>query len=236
MAYEASALYPRGGVACRPFLDSLNPVEVADLYSTAYPRFYRRGIPLFYEFEEPDHIVTLLTGRVKVTRLSEEGREVLLTVRGPKDILGVLSVIDGAPRSATATPLEAVEGLVLRTADFLEFLERHPRVTLELLRMASWRLRDSDEKRLEFGGRDSTGRVAARIVELADRFGEPIEGAVRIDLPITQEELAGWSGCSREAVSRALQGMRALGWLETARRAIIVHDRDALCARAGERG
>ena len=192
-------------------------------------------MPLFYEFEAPDHVVTLLKGRVKVTRLSEEGREVLLAVRGPGDVLGELSAIDGDPRSATATALEAVEGLVLSTSDFLEYLERHPRVAIELLKMVSRRLRDSDQKRLEFGAQDTMGRVAARIIELADRFGEPIEDTLRIDLPITQEELAGWSGCSREAVSKALQGMRALGWLETARREIIVRDRESLCARAGER-
>ena len=216
-------------------MDALSPAEVNDLHSRARPRRYARGVPLFYEFEAPDHVVTLLKGRVKVTRLSEEGREVLLAVRGPGDVLGELSAIDGDPRSATATALEAVEGLVLSTSDFLEYLERHPRVAIELLKMVSRRLRDSDQKRLEFGAQDTMGRVAARIVELADRFGEPIEGTLRIDLPITQEELAGWSGCSREAVSKALQGMRALGWLETARREIIVRDRESLCARAGER-
>src|SRR5688500_7020326 len=70
----------------RVFMDALSPAEVDDLHSRAHPRRYARGVPLFYEFEAPDHVVTLLQGRVKVTRLSEEGREVLLAVRGPGDV------------------------------------------------------------------------------------------------------------------------------------------------------
>ena len=66
------------------------------------------------------------------------------------------------------------------------------------------RLRDADRKRIEFGAYDTTGRVAARLVELAERFGEPTEDGLRIGLPFSQDELAGWTGASREAVSKAL--------------------------------
>jgi CRP-like cAMP-binding protein len=220
----------------RPFFDSLLPAEADDLLARGRRRKYARGTALFYELQPSDHVVVLLDGRVKIIRISEEGKEVLLAVRGAGDLLGELSAIDGDARSATAVALEAVEGLVVATPEFHDFLERHARVSLELMKMLSRRLRDSDGKRLEYGSQDSMGRVAARLVELADRFGEADPDGVRIDLPITQEELAGWTGCSREAVSKALQGMRSLGWLETGRRTILVRDRDALCMRAGESG
>jgi CRP-like cAMP-binding protein len=100
------------------------------------------------------------------------------------------------------------------------------------MKMLSRRLRDADRKRAEFAAQDSMGRVAARIVELAERFGAPAEAGVRIDLPISQEELAGWTGCSREAVSKALQAMRRVGWIETQRRSITALDLDALRRRA----
>lgn len=219
---------------CRSFLDSLDAAEAEDLLAHGHLRRYPRNAALFHELQPPEYVMVLMRGRVKIMRLSDDGRETMLAVRGPGDLLGELSAIDGEPRSATAIALEPVEGVLLSTPEFHEFLKRQVRVSLELLKVLSRRLRDSDLKRVEFCAQDSMGRVAARVVELADRFGEPERGnGVRIDLPITQEELAGWTGCSREAVSKALQGMRALGWLETGRREIVVHDRDALCARAG---
>ena len=85
------------------------------------------------------------------------------------------------------------------------------------------RLRDADRKRVEFTAQDSMSRVAARIVELCGAVrGGATTGSIRIDLPISQEELAGWTGCSRDSVVKALQAMRGLGWIETERRRIIV--------------
>ena len=222
-------------VASPPFFDSLDAAEAEDLLAHGHQRSYPRNAALFLELQPPEFVLVLRRGRVKIACLNDDGRETILAVRGPGDLLGELSAIDGETRSATAIALEPVEAVLVRTAAFHEFLTRNARVSLELLKVLSRRLRDSDRKRTEFGAQDSMGRVAARVVELVDRFGEPANGnGVRIDLPLTQEELAGWTGCSREAVSKALQGMRALGWLETARREIIVLDRDALCARAGE--
>lgn len=216
------------------FLESLTESELESFRALGRVRSYPRGTALFHERQASDHVVGLLAGRVKIVCMSDEGREVVLAVRGPGDLLGELSAIDGDPRSATAVALEPVEGVVVPTARFHEFLEQHGRVGLVLMRTISRRLRDSDLKRLEFGSQDSMGRVAARLAELAERFGEPVADGVRIDLPITQEELAGWTGCSREAVSKALQTMRALGWVETGRREVLVRDLDALSRRAGE--
>jgi CRP/FNR family cyclic AMP-dependent transcriptional regulator len=86
---------------------------------------------------------------------------------------------------------------------------------------------------VEFGTSDTIGRVAARLVELAERYGRPSEHGVRIDLPITQEELASWVGSSREGVNKALHTLRGLHWVETERRSITVLDVEALRRRAG---
>jgi CRP-like cAMP-binding protein len=79
---------------------------------------------------------------------------------------------------------------------------------------------------------DTTSRVAQRLVELADRYGEPEKNSVRVGVPLTQEELAGWVGASREAVSKALRSLRARGWIETGRRTVIIHDLAALRRRS----
>jgi CRP-like cAMP-binding protein len=94
------------------------------------------------------------------------------------------------------------------------------------------KLRDADRKRVEFGAYDTPGRVARRLLELVDRYGENEGDNVRISLSLTQDELAGWTGSSREAVSKALREFRDRGWVTTGRRSIIVLDVDALRARS----
>jgi CRP-like cAMP-binding protein len=215
------------------FLDSLTEAEAALLESRGIRRSYARGQALFHEHGAPDRVVTLVSGFVKLSRVSEDGREVILAIRGPGDLLGEQSAIDGLPRSATATALDDVTALVLSSDDFIALIETQPRVALVVLRMLSTRLREADVGRMELSLQDATARVAARILELSRRFGDDGGGGVEIHLPISQEELAGWTGCSRDSVVKALQSMRGLGWIETGRRRITVRNLDELRRRTG---
>jgi CRP-like cAMP-binding protein len=98
--------------------------------------------------------------------------------------------------------------------------------------MVAGRLRDADSKRIEYLAQDTVGRVCSRLVELAERFGAPEADGVHIELAITQEDLAGWTGSSREAVIRALRALRELGWIETRRRGVTQLDVEQLRRRA----
>ena|SRR5436190_10653995 len=221
------------GTAEPVFLQSLTSSEVTGLRSRAIERDFARGEALFHQRGSPDRVYVVLTGFVKLSRLSDEGREVILAIRGPGDLLGEQSAIDGSPRSATALTLDPVRALVLSAADFVAFLQGEPHVALVVLRTLSHRLREADLERVELSVQDTVARVAKRINELAERFGKESAGNVEIDLPISQEELAGWTGCSRDSVVKALQTMRGLGWIETARRRITVLDWDEIRLRAG---
>lgn len=213
------------------FLASLTPAEAAALEARATRRAYTRGHALFHEHGAPDRVIVLVSGFVKLSRVSEDGREVILAIRGPGDLIGEQSAIDGRPRSATATALDEMTALALSRDDFIALLECEPRIALVVLRMLSARLREADVGRMELSLQDATGRVAARILELAERFGAAAEAGVEIHLPISQEELAGWTGCSRDSVVKALQSMRGLGWIETGRRRITVLELDQLRRR-----
>jgi CRP/FNR family cyclic AMP-dependent transcriptional regulator len=214
------------------FLDRLSPGEVADLERRARRRRWPRGAILIHEGERSDWVLVLLTGRAKVSSFSKDGSEVVLAIRGPGALLGELAALDPRPRSATISALEPLEALVVAPEEFRAFLQTNGRVAFLLLRMLTRRLRDADRKRVEFGTYDTTGRVAQRLVELAARFGEQDDSGVRITLPLSQEELAGWTGSSREAVSKSLRALRARGWITTGRRAITVLDLEALRHRA----
>ncbi|MFB4300729.1 Crp/Fnr family transcriptional regulator [Actinomadura sp. NTSP31] len=221
------------------FLAELTPAERGDLESRGRVRDFARGDALFVEGDQSSWVAVLLRGRVKAFSYREHGGEALLAVRGPGALLGEVAAIDGLPRSATVSALEPAQALAVTSDEFMAFLQAHGRVSIIIMRMLCQRWRDADRKRVEFGMFDATGRVAQRLVELAERFGQPYEGragapgraggqSVRITLNLSQEELAGWVGASREAVSKALRTLRRHGWIETGRRRLIVHDLQAL--------
>jgi CRP/FNR family transcriptional regulator, cyclic AMP receptor protein len=206
--------------------------ELDALIGLGRAKKYRRGAVLFHEGDPATNVLVVRSGRVKVSSYTEDGKEVVLAIRGPGELLGELSAIDGRGCSATAAALEPVEVVLVAAESFRTFLEDYPRVALALLGSVSGKLRDADRKRVEFGAYDTTARVAKRLVEMAERFGESASGAVRITLPLSQQELAGWTGASREAVSKALHQLRSRGFISTARRGITVRDIEGLRRRA----
>ena len=211
----------------------LTQQERDEFKARSRPRRWRRGEVLFPEGGRSEWVAVVQTGRIKASSHTAAGSEVVLAVRGPGALLGEFSAIDKEPRSATLQALEPVTALVMTTPDFETYLSGHGRIAYLLMRMLSQKLRDADRKRIEFGAQDTTGRVAARLVELAERFGAPgAPGEIRIELRLSQDELAGWVGSSREAVSKALGVLRSSGWIRTSRLSVVVLNLDALRNRA----
>jgi CRP-like cAMP-binding protein len=210
----------------------LTEQEWADLARHGRLRRLPAGTPLFVEGTRSDTVIVVILGRVKVFSSSEDGTEVVFAVRGPGALLGELAAIDEQPHSASVRSLEPVEVLTVALREFTAFLQAHPRTMWLLMRLITERLRDADRKRVEFGVYDTLTRVARRLVELVDRFGEPTETGIRITLPFTQDELASWVGASREAVAKAFHALRARGYVRTQRRTVTVVDIEGLRRRA----
>ena len=206
----------------------LGPAARDALLALGRRRRFDAGAPLFLEGDLGGNVMIIRSGHVKVFATSDDGHGRVLAVRGPGDVLGDLSAIDNMPRSAGGSALEPVDAQVIAAGDFRTFLAETPGAGLALLRVVIARMRDSDRLRVEFGALDTLARVAMRLVELAERVGEPHQGAIRVALPLTQDDLAGWVAASREAVARALASLRRRGLIATARREITVLDLDGL--------
>ena len=222
------------------FLGRVGPDDRQALEAVGRRCQVRANETLFVEGDGSGRVLLLLQGHAKVFSTSPRGRTVLYGVRGPGEIAGELSAIDGEPRIATAITLDAVELVAVSAPVFHSMLRERPGIAYALLLVLADRLRESDRFRTRFGTDDSVGRLAALLVDLAGEFGCPDEangnrpaGGVRIDLPLTQQDLADWVGASREAVTKALHGFRTAGLVETDRRRIVVLDPDALLHRAG---
>jgi CRP/FNR family transcriptional regulator, cyclic AMP receptor protein len=215
------------------FLESLSDAECAALRSRAITRRFRLGATLMHQGEAPGRVLVIEQGRAKITAATEDGRELVLAFSGPGDLLGELSALGGFPRVATVRALEPLSALAIASGDFESFLDVHPRVALVILRVVIARLREADRQHVEFAAYQTVTRVARRLVELAERYGEESAAGVVITLPISQEELAGWAGASREAITKALRDLRAVGLIETRRRHIVVLDAEQLGQVAG---
>jgi len=214
------------------FVALLSDDDRAALLKLGGRRRFARGEHLMHQGEPGDRILVLLEGHVKASYVDSHGREMVLSFRGPGDVLGELTFSHAEPRSSNVTAIGPVEARAVAASDFRGYLQQRPTAALTLIDVISRRLRDANSKRAQFGDLDTVGRIAARLLELCERYGDRTESGVRIMLPLTQEDLGSWTASSRAGVASALRTMRELGWIATERRHITVFDLDALAQRA----
>jgi CRP-like cAMP-binding protein len=215
------------------FLGALTDGERRALEATGGRRRFRKGAYLFLEDDRSDHVLVILSGRVKVSSFAADGREAILALRGSGELLGELASLDGGTRSASVSAVETVDALVVSADDFRAYLEAHPRVAVMLLQSVIGKLREANRRRVEYATLDVTGRVARRLVEFSEGFGElEADGTVIVRAPISQDELASWVGASRKAIVIALRELRERGWIETTRLGFLLRDIDAIRRRA----
>ena len=196
------------------------------------PRSVRRGTVLFREGDAGDELYIVATGKLKVGRESSDGRENLLSVVGPSEIIGELSLFDPGPRSSTVTAVSQTELLSLRHEDLTAWLEDRPKAAMNLLRDLAIRLRRTNDTVGDLVFQDVPGRVAKALLDLADRFGQPTQDGVHVAHDLTQEELAQLVGASRETVNKALADFAQRGWLRLEARAVVLLDVDRLRHRS----
>ena len=156
----------------------------------------------------------------------------MLSIRDAGEVLGELSYFGGAARVATVEALDEVEVLVIAADRLNTVLECHPHLGAVLLEVVARHCREENLLRVSLFSSDTLGRLAARIVEPADRYGEPDADGVRIRSPLSQADLAAWVGASRAGVAQGLRDLRRLGWLRTSRGEILVSDIARLRLRA----
>src|SRR4051794_24482402 len=186
------------------FLGQLDEDERQALEAIATPRAATPGQHVMAAGQVADHVLVVRAGHLKIVASGPEGEEVVLAFRGPGSLIGEQAVVDGTPRSAGVVAVDLVQMLVVPASTFRHYLAEHPRVALALLGMLSLRLRASDRQLVRFAPSDVLGRTSARLVDLCDEYGDRAsDGSVHICLPLTQEDLAGWTGSSLESTGKA---------------------------------
>ena len=210
------------------FWGLLEPAEHELLAAVGTLREFEPGAVVCHEGEPTQHVLVVRRGLLRVTATSANGHEMVLAVRGAGDIVGERAAVDGLPRSATIRALGHAAALVIPPARFTDLCGRQPRIAWAVLTVVVSRQRDTDRQRVQFSG-TATQRVAAVLLDVALHRGVGSSGAVSL----SQEELAGIAGTSRESLVRVLRALRSEGIVRTSRRRIDILEVDRLYELAG---
>jgi CRP-like cAMP-binding protein len=214
----------------RTFAEVLGPAGLERVRAAARARSLRAGEVLCHEGEEGGGAYVVADGLVALTKLSLNGRQVLIELRGAGELVGELNAIDGGRRSATVRAVEAGTVWALGSAELMRLARTDGDVAAALLVTLSAKVRESAARHLELGTTEALPRVARRVAELADLRG----GGREVASPLSQQELADWAGVSRDGVVRSLTWLRQEGVVETGRRRFVILDPTRLRALADD--
>jgi len=195
------------------------------------PQLLKKGEVLFRKGSEGNALYIIKEGSIKISLPSRDGGEVILAIFSEGDFLGEMALLDGMPRSADAVALESSEVLALNRSHFLAFLKGNEKAMKSILCSLTERLRRTDQRLEDTHFLNVSARFAKKLVELAEAFGREKGNSIVIDLNLTQTDLAGMIGTSRESVNKELRVLRQKGFVSTKGNRIFISNLDRLKRR-----
>jgi CRP/FNR family transcriptional regulator, cyclic AMP receptor protein len=210
----------------------VDPVAVQNLIEQMETVRFPRGTTIFDEGEPGDRLYIITSGKIKLARHAPDGRENLLTVMGPSDMFGELSIFDPGPRTSSAVCVTEVTAATMNSEMLKQWVADHPAIAQQLLRVLARRLRRTNANLADLIFTDVPGRVAKTLLQLANRFGVQEGGALRVNHDLTQEEIAQLVGASRETVNKALATFAHRGWIRLEGKSVLIVDTEHLARRA----
>ena len=210
-----------------PIFTDLTQSDLAKIASKMVPRKYEKGQMILLEESRGETFFIISKGAVKVTRLSDDGREVILAILGESDFFGEMSLLDGEGRSANIVANDNAEVLTLSRSDFLDCLESYPKIAIALLEELAVRLRKSDQQTESLSLSDSEQRIGITLVRLAEELGTIKQGHVTVQNLPFQQDIANMAGTSRETVSRTLKLLEDKAFVKRENRDITIYNFDA---------
>jgi CRP/FNR family transcriptional regulator/CRP/FNR family cyclic AMP-dependent transcriptional regulator len=182
--------------------NSLSEEEISTLTAVVRKRTFRQGEVIFHRDDPGQVLYVIKEGKVKICLVSPDGQEIALVVFGKGEYFGELALLDDQPRSADAIALERVECLALQRSDFLSAIMKYPKIAIHVIEVLCERLRKTDQQVEDLIFLDVYGRVAKKLLELADSHGVKVANGIQIDMRLTQQELASMVGASRESINK----------------------------------
>ncbi len=207
-----------------PLFSELAEEDLKEIVKLAVRQIYKKDNMILIEEEIGSTMFIILDGRVKISRISEDGREVILSILSEGDFFGEMSILDGQNRSANVVTLEDSKIMIVRREDFLKMLRDYPQIAINLLKELAHRLRRSDSQIKSLSLQNATGKVASTLLRIADDSGKIHMGQVEIPRLPPQQDLANMAGTSRETISRVLKTLSKQGYLKKEGSRLIILD------------
>ncbi len=207
-----------------PIFNVLNDQELEKIAALGVRKKYKKGSIILLEEETGAALFVIITGKVKIVRMDDDGREVILSILGESDFFGEMAILDGLTRSASVVATSKSELFMIHRRDFLKLLNDYPMVAIALLRELTGRLRKADTQIKSLSLKDAAGRVANVVLQLADEVGMFRKGRVEIDELPLQQDLANMAGTSRETISRMIHKFIKKGYLQLQGNKLIIND------------
>ena len=207
-----------------PLFSELNESELKSLANTCVRQTFKKDNMVLIEEEVGSTMFIILCGRVKISRISDEGREVILSIMVDGDFFGEMAILDGQTRSANAVTLEDTEMLIIRRENFLQLLHDYPQIAINLLKELAHRLRRSDAQIKSLSLQNALGRVASTLLRIADDSGIIKHGIVELPHLPPQQDLANMAGTSRETISRVIKSLGQLGYVKKQGNKLVILD------------
>lgn len=211
-----------------PLFISLDYDALSELAHRLTCRRYKRGEVIFHKDDPGSALYIIENGGVKITTPSPDGNELILNILTAGDFFGELSILDGAPRSASATAMEETQALTLQREDFLDFISNRPEVVAEILSILSHRLRHATTLLEDTIFLNLPARLSKRILELSEKHGVATDEGILIELRLTQHELAHSIGAGRESVNRLLGQFQEEGLITFDKQRFLITDVERL--------
>ena len=207
-----------------PIFSDLSPSDLNKIAERMVLRAFTKGQMILLEDDLGQTFFVIAGGSVKITRLSDDGREVILAMLGESDFFGEMSLLDGAGRSANVVALQASEVLTLARNDFLEILQDYPKISISLLEELTQRIRKSDQQIESLSLSDVEQRIGITLIRLAEELGTIKRGSVKIKNLPYQQDIANMAGTSRETVSRTFKLLEEKGLVTREGRKLTIYN------------
>lgn len=207
-----------------PGFDGLSPVDLGKISKMAILRSFRKGEAIFEEGQEATGFYVVVKGRVKIFKMSPEGKEAILHICKPGDHFGQVAVYSGKRFPASAETLATSEILFLPREKFLQLLTSEPSLALDMLSVLSARLRELTAQVESLALKEVPGRLAGYLLYLSEKQG----GIERVTLGSSKSQLAGILGTTPETLSRILTDLASRGFLRNGKGEVVLQDLQAL--------
>jgi len=215
-------------VASIPLFATLEPDARKLIARLIRVRRYSARQTVFWEGEQGGALFVTLSGYLKAVTTGAEGKETLLNVMGPGEVIGELSVLDGQPRSASVVALETSQLATIERDPLLDVLRASPNLAIRLVEVLAQRLRNLSKRCENISSMDIPSRLADVLVTLAEKHGQPAGRDVRIPVRLSQQDLGSMVGATRESVNKQLRHWTHDGVLKQEAGRVIITNFDAL--------